>query len=160
MAFSVEFRNQRFSIGWMALWFLAEVIVFLAIVDRFGVGAALLAQLVSMIIGVVLLRRLGRKALVALRQGVPAGATDSSIADGLMAGLGAALFVAPGFLSTLAALALSVPALRGLLTKRFGKVLRQPAGRPPARGGGAVDLDPAEWRRGADSGPDMPTLPR
>ena len=159
MAFSVAFQNRRFSIGWMALWFVAEVIVFLAIVDRFGLGAALLTQLVSMVIGVVLLRRLGRKALAALRQGVPAGA-DGSIADGLLAGLGAALFVAPGFLTTLAALALSVPALRRLLTKRFDKALRQPAGRPPARGGGAVDLDPAEWRRGADSGPDMPSLPR
>ena len=159
MAFSVAFQNRRFSIGWMALWFIAELIVFLAIVDRFGIGAALLAQLVSMVIGVALLRRLGRKALVALRQGLPAGA-DSSIADGLLAGLGAALFVAPGFLSTLAALALSVPTLRRWLTKRFDTALRQPSGRAPAQGGGAVDLDPGEWRRGADSGPDVPSLPR
>ena len=160
MPLSFQLRNRQFSAGWVGIWLCAELFVFLLVAGRYGFGAALLAQIVSMLVGAVLLRRLGRNVLNALQQGLRADAApESGFADGLVAAFGAVLFVLPGFLSTAVAVALSVPFVRRIVSRRLVPFFRSVTGKADSGGTEALDLDPAEWTRNADHGPDEKFLP-
>jgi UPF0716 family protein affecting phage T7 exclusion len=147
MPLSFQLQGRRWSVKWAPLWLAAEILVTLAVIDAVGFGRAVLAQIVFMLIGAALLRRLGRGAAAALnRAGKDGLPHNDSLVDGMLSGLAAVLLIFPGFLTTLAALPLLVPPLRRFVAKRFGLAKLMPRQTP-----GAVDLDPAEWSRAPDA---------
>lgn len=147
MALSLRFQARRLSGRWVSLWIAAEILVFALCVDYFGFLPTVAAQLASMVAGALILRRLGRKALRVLSAGAQAATVDAAaLSEGVLAGLRATLLIVPGFMSTLAAAALAIPAAGRFFSRRF----LGPAA-AARRAGGAVDLDPAEWSRGPDS---------
>lgn len=140
----------------LALWCIAEVLVFVLVVKLVGFGLAMLASLAASVLGFALLRRTGAAALVKLRasfRGRLAGANGGVVVDGL-AVLGALALLLPGFLSDLVGLALIVPPVRARaaawLAREGARMLRGRAGiraAQPGPGGDVVDLEPKDWRR-------------
>ena len=148
----------RPSPRWLGIWFVAELLAFLLVVDEFGWGVAILAQIASMAVGILLLRRLGRDLAGALSP-APSneGASFDRLADGAMTGLAAALLIVPGFLSSLAALALAAPPMRRWLRRRLATFVATTGG-CASRGARTVDLDLADWRHAP--GPVSDEMPR
>jgi UPF0716 protein FxsA len=68
------------------------------------------------------------------------------------------LLVLPGFVSDLVGLALAAPSLRGWIARRFAPETIVTTRRTPRD---VIDLDPQDWRAGADPGADrLPPPPR
>lgn len=126
----------------------AEILAFMAVVDWFGLGAALLLGLGSTLLGMMRLRTLGTTALQHLRRAAVGGATrDDAVVDGMLAALGAALLILPGFVTDAIGLALLSPSVRDGLRRRLGlKVDALGAARRPS-GPQTIDLDAADWSR-------------
>ena len=148
-------QGRQFSFSWVAVWLVAEVLVFLAIVDRYGFLMAVLAQVASAALGISLLRWHGRNTLQMFGQ--PNGASnrpEQYLAQAAIGALGAVLFIVPGFLSSIVAILLIVPAFRHYAAKAFGKMLpvfpRSAASSQP----NTVDLDPTEWANASPSASD------
>lgn len=99
-----------------ALTAIAEIVVFVLVADAIGLGWALLAVLVSTLVGGWLLRREGvrgwRRFRAALAEGRPPGAEAS---DGLLGLVGALLLIVPGLITSVAGLALLTPPGRTLV---------------------------------------------
>ncbi len=130
----------------IGLWLVAEVIVFVMIVQYFGLVGALLLGLLTSLVGAATLRRLGGRALIALRQTIQGGQpSQGALLDGALAALGGLLLVLPGFLTDLLGLALAAPSVRQWLGRRYGSLPR-PAQRD------VLDLSPQEWRSIEDRG--------
>lgn len=130
----------------LAVWVGCELVAFFLVVNRFGWTGALLIGVVTTVLGLAMLRRVGASAFRSLRRSVQGGqATPGGLIDGSLAALGAALLIMPGFLSDLVGLALAAPSVRQWLAHRFGAVA-QP-GRPTVqRPAGTIDLAPGDWR--------------
>jgi UPF0716 protein FxsA len=98
-----------------ALLVLAEIVVFVLLVQAIGIGWTLLALLVTSALGGWLLRREGVRAWRALREtassGRPVGAGATRGVVGL---LGALLLVVPGFITDVVGLMLLIPPVRRL----------------------------------------------
>ena len=141
-----QMETFRFAKRWLGVWSVAELLAFFLIVDLFGWEAAVFAQIASSVIGVLLLRRLGRDFRNALSpargQNIPAG---HGLANGAMSGLGAILLILPGFLSSLVALSLCMPPVRARLRRRLATTIAGVDG-VPARQGSTLDLDASQWR--------------
>src|SRR5947209_3433847 len=86
----------------LVVWLACEVLVFALVAGRIGLGGAILIGIVTTLIGLTMLRRIGTGAIRSLRQAV-AGAEPrpGAMLDGSLAALGAALLILPGFLSDL-----------------------------------------------------------
>ncbi len=125
----------------LGLWLFSEIFVFGLVVDAIGLGGAILATLLTSLLGVALLRRLGRTAHDELRTMLKSGAsvrlTPGALESGVLAALGGVLLILPGFLSDCVGLALLTPALR------------RPQRPPPAspEKPDVIDLSPQDWRR-------------
>lgn len=132
-------RHLRFALFAGLGWIAAEAFLFWLMAGAIGFFPTLLLLTVKGIGGFMLLAAnlrgiLGKVALGDLRNGLAA------VSDAGFAALGAFLIFLPGFLTTLAGLALFAPSLRmGLV-----RWLR----REKKRGGsdGILSLDPQEWR--------------
>lgn len=130
--------------------FLAEVVVLVLMIERFGFGAVLLLTLASTCFGLLSLQRLGHSALAAftrLSEGGLSGA--GSFMDGFLGTVGGLLLVLPGFLTDLVGLVLMAPPARRLLTRCFGLPLEDP-GCPSGRrrsGPQTIDLGQGDWNR-------------
>lgn len=126
-----------FAIG---LWLFGEIFVFALVADAIGLGGAVLATVLTSLVGATVLRGLGRaardelKAAFAARGVVRLG--PEAMQSGVLAALGAVLLVLPGFLSDCVGLALLVPMLR--------RPARLTQGAKPPE---VVDLSPGDWRR-------------
>lgn len=132
----MPFAAFIFSLG---LWLFSEIFVFGLVVDAIGLPGAILATLLTSLLGIGLLRRLGRTArdeLKALLKGGPVHVSAGALESGVLAALGGALLVLPGFLSDCVGLVLLMPALRR-------------SAPPPAAPGkpDVIDLSPQDWRR-------------
>src|SRR5664279_545521 len=93
------------------LWLVAEVAAFGVIARAVGFGGALFLCLLTSLVGVAMLRRLGvatawrlRRAMAARSQ-EEAGLSRDAMVDGGLAAIGSILLILPGFVSDLCGLA-------------------------------------------------------
>ncbi len=125
----------------LGLWLFSEIFVFGLVADAIGLGGAILATLLTSLLGVVLLRRLGRTARDELKTMFKSGASarlaPGALESGVLAALGGVLLVLPGFISDCLGLVLLAP------------MLRHPQPPPPASAEkpDVIDLAPQDWRR-------------
>lgn len=123
------------------LWLFSEIFVFGLVADAIGLGGAILATLLTSLLGVAFLRRLGRATRdefkAALKTGVSLRLTPEVLENGVLAALGGVLLVLPGFLSDCVGLVLVLPALR-----RPQKIAPVSPEKPDV-----IDLSPQDWRR-------------
>jgi UPF0716 protein FxsA len=123
------------------LWLFSEIFVFGLVADAIGLGGAILATLLTSLLGIAFLRRLGRATRDELKATLKSGATlrltPEALQSGVLAALGSVLLILPGFLSDCVGLMLAVPALR------------RPQQPPPAapEKPDVIDLSPQDWRR-------------
>lgn len=123
------------------LWLFSEIFVFGLVADAIGLGGAILATLLTSLLGIAFLRRLGRATRDELKATLKSGAslrlTPEVLQSGVLAALGSILLILPGFLSDCVGLMLAMPALR------------RPQQRPPAapEKPDVIDLSPQDWRR-------------
>lgn len=133
------------SPGWLIIgWFVLEIAAVALLVSRLGVLATVAIGLATTLLGVMLLRQIGFSAALGLRAALDGREPgEGAMLAGVLAALGAVLLILPGFVSDLAGLALSVPAARGWLMRRFAipAAARRRAAQP-----GVIDLDEADWR--------------
>ena len=123
----------------------AEIVVFVAIATQIGFASAFVIQFACSLLGVAMIRSVGRVRLGRLRSQfgeslIRTAQFDEADLARLVAGV---LLIVPGFLTdALGALLLLPVARRGL-----GAILQRASA---ARGGaqpGVIDLEPDEWRR-------------
>lgn len=143
---------------------LAEITVFIVVGRWIGVLATLALFIAIGVIGSLLLKRQGMRALREMQAALARGEPPAEpVAHAALLVLAALLLIFPGFLSDLMALPLLVPAVRrlvirwlGVQAKRRGGFTVWPGGRGPA-GGTVIDADYTEVK--PESGRD-PSLPR
>lgn len=130
---------------------LIDIASFVVVGPRLGVAGTLLLVVLSVMIGIVILRRSGVRAVEQLRSTLVDGrqAVPETIDAALLA-LAGILFILPGFASDILALLLLLPPVRDLITrqlmanfKRYGSVIvtthtHSPPGAP---GGKVIDVD-------------------
>lgn len=124
----------------LGLWLFSEIFVFGLVAQAIGVAGAILATVLTSLLGTVLLRRIGRKALDELKAMLKGGASlrlaPQILQSGVVAALGAVLLILPGFVSDCVGLILLTPVLR-----RSARPL------PAAQKPDVIDLSPQDWRR-------------
>ncbi|MGH6818409.1 MAG: FxsA family protein [Methylovirgula sp.] len=119
----------------LGLWLFSEIFVFGLVCDAIGLGGAILATLLTSLLGALSLRRLGRTARQELKAALKGGVLAPGVVEsGVLAALGSFLLVLPGFLSDCVGLALLAP------------TLRRPAP-APSKNPDVIDLSPQDWRR-------------
>jgi UPF0716 protein FxsA len=113
----VVMRRKPFVIIAILAWFLAEWTAFWAVAGAIGLGGALLLGLATTLLGGALVKKLGQDAMTALRRSMDGGVLrEQALRDGTWTAVGAILLILPGFLSDIAGLVLSLPAIRQWLT--------------------------------------------
>ena len=148
-------QRLRLLVGLGAL---AELVVFVLVAAWIGVGATILATLVTSAVGWALLARQGTRALADLRERARTRqAAGRELGDAGLVALGGLLMVLPGFLGDLIGLLLLLPITRRPARALLGRLLerrvlsRVPVAlRPPVRVrsdrtapvGGATRMDP------------------
>jgi UPF0716 protein FxsA len=130
----------------LVVWLACEVLAFVFVASRVGLGGAILIGIATTLIGLMTLRRISAGALRSLRQAI-AGTEPKpgAMLDGALAALGATLLILPGFLSDLVGLALAAPSVRQWLARRFGAVEAPGRPHPPKTGPRTIDLGPTDW---------------
>jgi UPF0716 protein FxsA len=134
----------------IALYLIAEVTVFVLAVRWLGGGAVFLWVLVTAVLGVVLVRREGMRAIETVRIAMrERRAPQRAMPDRGLVATGGLLLILPGLLTDLAGVVLVVPATRplarrllaGIGTALIGRAAGSPRvyppvspGRPPASG--------------------------
>ena len=128
----------------VALWAMAEVVVFVLVAAWIGVGWTLLAALATTALGWALLARQGTRALAELRERArgrqPAG---RALGDAGLIAAGGLLMVLPGFIGDVIGLLCLLPPTRFLMRALLGRAV---ASRVPValRGPVRVRSDRAE----------------
>src|SRR3982751_6001166 len=93
----------------------AEIVVFVAVVNAIGGGWAILLLAASCIAGLALLRREGVRGWRAFRAAAESGRPPGpEVSNSLIGLLGALLLAIPGFITAVAGLLLLAPGVRGL----------------------------------------------
>ena len=129
------------------LTLLAEVLVFVAVVDWLGLGPALLIGLGSTLLGLSRLRTLGTAAFRRLRAAEARAPREDAFIDAALAALGAVLLILPGFVTDAIGLALLAPSVRDGVRRRIGmSASLVGAPRRPA-GPQTIDLAAEDWSR-------------
>ncbi len=134
------------------LWLAAEFVAFGLIAGAVGFGGALFLCLLTSLVGVAMLRRLGVSTAWRLRRAMSArsqeeaGLSRAALVDGGLVAIGSILLILPGFVSDFCGLALAAPSVRGWLGEKFqnGRSGHASGGRS---GPMTVELDPQEWSR-------------
>jgi len=122
-----------------ALWIGAEILTFNLVAAWTGGGAAFFLLVMKSVLGFVFVKRaLTRKLFDLLRRRRAGIALEGSPAvEAWLKALGAALLVAPGFVTGIAGLALLTPSVRRALARRAGAKPVNPR---------EIQLTPEEWR--------------
>jgi UPF0716 protein FxsA len=126
----------------------AEIVGFLVVAALIGWFWAGIAFIATSVLGVILLRRSGRRDLARLlhslrNDGISALRLDSAAAATM---LGTILLVLPGFITDVLGAALFVPALRRWAAAALAHAARDRS----ARRDHVIDLEPGEWHRVPD----------
>jgi UPF0716 protein FxsA len=105
-----------------------EITVLIAIGSVIGVLPTIALVILATVVGIMLLRREGMRALTAFRDKIRSGQPpQAEVLDGFFIAAAAVLIILPGFISDLLAIALLFPPTRRMLQKRILKrVERQP----------------------------------
>ena len=99
----------------VACWALAEVVVYVLLATRIGIGWTILLTLATSAVGMSLLARQGTRAITELRERARTRTTSGrALGDAGLGAVGALLIVLPGFLGDLVGLCCLVPGLRAL----------------------------------------------
>ncbi|ACB96671.1 FxsA cytoplasmic membrane protein [Beijerinckia indica subsp. indica ATCC 9039] len=132
----------------LLVWLGTEIAVFAIVVHVAGLSGAILFGLLTSLVGLVVLRRVGLAATLGLRDKWSARENFSreALFDGSLAALGSLLLILPGFVSDLVGLALIAPTIRSfvmdrLQTGKFG------TSRGPRHNPQTIELSPDEWTR-------------
>lgn len=133
----------------LAAWLSAEFIVFAFIVEMIGFSGAVLLCIMTSLIGVETMRRLGLSAAAGLHKAVMKRSRDDTIVsretmlDGTLAWVGSILLILPGFVSDFIGLALAAPSFRAWVAEKIQ------GGKPGARRRAPtlIELAPREWSR-------------
>jgi UPF0716 protein FxsA len=152
---------------------LAEITVFIVVGRWIGVLATLLLFIAIGVIGTLLLKRQGMRALREMQAALARGEPPAEpVAHAALLVLAALLLIFPGFLSDLTALPLLLPPVRralirwlGVQAKRRGGFTVWPGGRGPGRphgrgmgGGTVIDADYTEVKPGSGGDPSLPRI--
>ncbi len=122
----------------------AELIAFSAVSARVGTFAALFLLFCTSAIGVMLLKREGRRLFQAMLTGGTIVLTGREARDGLLTALGGLLLAIPGFISDVLGLLCLLPALASILRP-------VPLHAPRAGSPEVIDLAPEDWKEKRDS---------
>jgi len=130
----------------------AELLAFLLMAALIGWFWAAGLFIATSIVGVLLLRRLGRADLDRLRtafarDGVRALHLET---PGMATMLGGILLIFPGFITDLLGAALLLPAVRRWAAAKFATFAR--SSRRTPRDDGVIELEPSEWHQIPDRG--------
>jgi UPF0716 protein FxsA len=130
----------------------AEIIGFFVVAGLIGWVRAGIALLATSVLGVMLLRRSGRRDFVRLldalrRDGISALRLDSPAAATM---LGTLLLVLPGFVTDAIGAALFVPAFRRWAAAALAHVSQHAGRRARPAHELVIDLEPSEWHRVPD----------
>jgi UPF0716 protein FxsA len=147
---------------------LAEITVFIVVGRWIGVAATLLLFIAVGVIGTVLLKRQGMRALREMQAALARGEPPAEpVAHAALLVLAALLLIFPGFLSDLMALPLLLPPVRrmvirwlGAQAKRRGGFTVWPGGRSPGGPGGRGPVIDADYTEVKPDGGADPSLPR
>ncbi len=122
-----------------ALWIAGEIVLFNLVAGWTGGGLAFFLLVMKSVLGVVFVKRvLTRKLFDLLRQGGAVFRLEgAAAAEASLKGMGAALLVAPGFLTGIGGLALLTPSVRRWLVARSGAKPVNPR---------EIQLSAEEWR--------------
>lgn len=133
--------------GLLAGWLIAEVLAFCLAVKLLGVGGTMLLGLVTTLLGMAMLRRLGLDAARRLRRAMVSGTSNDDFVDGTLTAVGAVLLIVPGFVSDAAGLALASPSVRQAVAARIvDQEVRPAAQRGRSANADVIDLSPDDWR--------------
>jgi UPF0716 protein FxsA len=155
-------RRVRLAV---ALWVLAELVVFVAVASWIGLGWTILATLATSALGAVLLARQGTRALAELRERARTRQQPGrALGDAGLIAVGGLLMLLPGFIGDLVGLLCLLPGtrsvVRALLTRLFFRRLPE-AMRGPVRVRSArvEEVEVQEvWRPGPMPGHDPPRV--
>ena len=126
----------------LGIWILAEIGVFALVVQMIGWLGAICLGLATTLIGVGILRKLGKGAAHSIKLAMNGGQIPGGrMLDGLLTALAAVLLIIPGFMSDIAGLVLAAPSARQWLAARFGG---GNDGKQPKRPD-IIDLSPEDW---------------
>ena len=125
----------------------AEIAVFVAVVVKLGVLAALALTILTSLVGMSVIRHAGKTEVARVRSAFGERTVTRKELDGrgFLTVLGGFLLVLPGFLTDLLGLLLLLPLtqhLIGAALRRAVVRMERASGRPEV-----VDLPPGEWRR-------------
>ena len=134
--------------GAILAWIVAEILVFVAVAHLIGLGGAILLGLLTTVLGVLTLRRVGLDAARSLRATVDGRQPkDGALLDGMLTALGALLLIWPGFIANFVGCALAAPSVRGWAARRFGGAMPTAGPRVRTRvSADVIDLAPEDWR--------------
>lgn len=97
-----------------------EVLIFIVVGSRIGLGATIGLVVLTAVIGAALVTRQGRATLYKAREDLAAGiAPARHLVDGVMILVAGALLLTPGFLTDVIGFSFLVPAVRGVV-RRWG----------------------------------------
>lgn len=137
----------------------AEIAVFVAVVNAIGAGWSILLLAATTVLGLVLLRREGVRGWRAFRTAAQAGRPPGSeVTHSLVGLLGALLLALPGLLTSTAGLLLVLPPFRGLARRGVQRAAERQVSSAVA--GDLFGPRRVRVRRGADMpAPPGPTAP-
>lgn len=133
------------------IWFLAailgfpiaEIVTIVAAADRFGGVSTLLTLVAGVVIGIAMLKLVGRAAIGEVSRVARSGFVRVNLFSGgtrlVIAGV---LFMSPGFFSDAIAVVLTILGLVDLARRGRTVAIQTPA----QRGGEVIDLEPGEYR--------------
>src|SRR5436305_9123159 len=128
----------------------AEIAVFVAVVVKLGVLAALALTILTSLAGMSVIRHAGKTEVARVRNAFGEGTITRKALDGrgFLTVLGGFLLVLPGFLTDLLGLLLLLPLTQHLI----GAALRRAVARMDGASGRpeVIDLPPGEWQRVAE----------
>ncbi len=145
------------------VWFVAEIVAFVAVAESIGVLLAVVLVLVISASGPFLVRRAGLGVLAHARARLARGeAPEAELLDGVVLLLGGTLVCIPGFLGDVIGLALLVAPIRHLVIRLAGRSLARHVQRDFVgrwgRNGPIVDVEGRAKEPGG-GGPRHPELP-
>lgn len=127
-----------------------EIVVFILVGQAIGVLWTVVLILAGVVVGAAMVRASGFALLTRLRADMAAGRTpERAMVASAMTAIAGVLFILPGFISDAVGLLLLLPPLQKALAARMSGGVTIVRGGVRARPD-VVDLDPADYERGAD----------